>query len=88
MSLSIPNSKRSRKMRGFTEIATAFKEIGDVEENHEKRYRKLLANVKSGTVSREIRASNGNAETAVTFTKGQKRPRYAPHASTRRHITN
>jgi len=35
---------------GFAEIATQFKEIAEVEEQHEKRYRKLLKNVKEGKV--------------------------------------
>jgi rubrerythrin len=35
---------------GFDEIAGQFKEIAEVEEEHEKRYRKLLKNVKDGTV--------------------------------------
>jgi rubrerythrin len=38
------------KKEGFTDIATSFKEIAEVEEFHEKRYRKLLANVKKGEV--------------------------------------
>lgn len=35
---------------GFEEIAVQFKEIAEVEEKHEKRYRKLLRNVKEGKV--------------------------------------
>jgi rubrerythrin len=35
---------------GFSEIATSFKEIAEVEEFHEKRYRKLLDNVTKGEV--------------------------------------
>ncbi len=35
---------------GFAEIADQFKEIAEVEEEHEKRYRKLLKNVKEGKV--------------------------------------
>jgi rubrerythrin len=35
---------------GFPEIAKQFKEISEVEEQHEKRYRKLLKNVKEGKV--------------------------------------
>ena len=35
---------------GFPEIATLFKEISEVEERHERRYRKLLANVREGKV--------------------------------------
>jgi rubrerythrin len=35
---------------GFKDIATSFKEIAEVEEFHESRYRKLAANVASGEV--------------------------------------
>jgi rubrerythrin len=35
---------------GFENIAKQFKEIAEVEEQHEKRYRKLLTNVREGTV--------------------------------------
>ncbi len=35
---------------GFEEVAKQFKEIAEVEEQHEARYRKLLKNVKDDTV--------------------------------------
>jgi len=38
------------RKEGFEEIAVQFKEIAEVEEEHEKRYRKLLRNVKESTV--------------------------------------
>lgn len=37
---------------GFAEIATSWREIAEVEEHHEARYRKLLANVEAGLVFR------------------------------------
>ncbi len=38
------------RKEGFEEVAVQFKEIAEVEEEHEKRYRKLLKNVKDGKV--------------------------------------
>jgi rubrerythrin len=38
------------EQEGFPEIATSFREISEVEAKHEKRYRKLLANIKEGKV--------------------------------------
>ena len=38
------------RQEGFPEIADNFKEIAEVEEQHEKRYRKLLKNLKEGKV--------------------------------------
>jgi rubrerythrin len=35
---------------GFEKVAETFKEIAEVEEEHEKRYRKLLKNVREGKV--------------------------------------
>jgi len=38
------------RQEGFEEVAVQFKEIAEVEEQHEKRYRKLLKNLKEGKV--------------------------------------
>lgn len=38
------------RAEGFDMIADVFQEIGEVEEEHEKRYLKLLARVENGTV--------------------------------------
>lgn len=45
-----PEFEKIAKEEGFQEIAESFEEIAEVEEQHEKRYRKLLENVKNGTV--------------------------------------
>jgi len=41
-----PNFEEVARSEGFKEIADSFKEIAEVEQHHEGRYRKLLANVK------------------------------------------
>jgi len=38
------------RKEGFEDVAESFTEIAEVEEEHEKRYRKLLENVKKGIV--------------------------------------
>ena len=38
------------RQEGLSQVATAFTEIAEVEEEHEKRYRKLLENVRQGRV--------------------------------------
>ena len=43
-------AEETARKEGFEEIAIQFKEIAEVEEQHEKRYRKLLKNVKEGKV--------------------------------------
>ncbi len=45
-----PEFARIAKEEGFKEAATVFTEIGEVEEHHEKRYRKLKANIEAGEV--------------------------------------
>lgn len=45
-----PEMERIAREEGFNEIADVFKEIAEVEEAHEKRFRKLLDNVKRDTV--------------------------------------
>jgi rubrerythrin len=44
------NFEKTAREEGFEDIATSFKEIAEVEEFHERRYRKLAANVAGGEV--------------------------------------
>ena len=43
-------AEETAREEGFEEIAVQFKEIAEVEEQHEKRYRKLLENVEENKV--------------------------------------
>lgn len=45
-----PEFAEVAKEEGFPKIATKFRMIAQVEEHHEKRYRKLLANIKNEEV--------------------------------------
>lgn len=45
-----PEMERIAREEGFEEIAEVFKEIAEVEAAHEKRFQKLLDNVKRSTV--------------------------------------
>lgn len=47
-----PSFEKTARAEGFKEIADSFKEIAEVEEQHEKRYRKLLENIKKEKVFR------------------------------------
>jgi rubrerythrin len=40
-----PSFAATAEKEGFADVATSFREIADVEKEHEARYRKLLANV-------------------------------------------
>jgi len=43
-------AEETAQKEGFEDVAAQFKEIAEVEEEHEKRYRKLLKNIKDGKV--------------------------------------
>ena len=45
-----PEAARIADEEGFGEIATVFREISEVEEEHEKRYRSLIGNIENGRV--------------------------------------
>ena len=45
-----PDFEKIAKEEGFAEIATSFKEIAEVEEFHEGRYRKLAKNIARGEI--------------------------------------
>ncbi len=45
-----PKFEKEAREEGKKEIADLFKEICEVEEQHEKRYRKLLENIENGQV--------------------------------------
>jgi rubrerythrin len=50
-----PDFEKIAREEGFSDVAESFKEIAEVEEQHEKRYRKLLENVKKGTVFKKTK---------------------------------
>ena len=45
-----PDFAKVAHEEGFLDVAESFEEIAEVEEEHEKRYRKLFENVRNGTV--------------------------------------
>jgi rubrerythrin len=54
-SVLYPDFEAVAREEGFEEIANSFKEIAEVEEKHETRYKKLLENVKKNEVfSRDV----------------------------------
>ena len=44
------DAEKTAHAEGFEVVAVQFKEIAEVEEQHEKRYRRLLQNIKEGKV--------------------------------------
>lgn len=50
-----PEFEKMARKEKFTEAADVFKEIGEVEEGHEKRYLKLKENIEKGLVFRRAK---------------------------------
>jgi rubrerythrin len=73
-----PAFEKVARDEGFTEVATAFKEIADVEEQHEKRYRKLLSNVKTGTVFKRAQSVKWKCGNCGYVHEGTEAPKVCP----------
>jgi len=66
------------KAEGFPKIAAVFIEIAEVEEEHEKRYRKLLANVEAGTVFEREEPVKWRCRNCGYVHTGKKAPKTCP----------
>jgi rubrerythrin len=69
---------KTAKKEGFTAIATSFKEISEVEEFHEKRYRKLLKNVASGEVFKKTKSVKWHCTNCGYIHEGPEAPKVCP----------
>ncbi len=63
---------------GFPKIAEQFRSIAAVEVEHEKRYRKLLENVKSGTVFKKDSSIKWKCRNCGLITEGKEAPKECP----------
>lgn len=63
---------------GFTEIATAFRMIAKVEAEHERRYRKLLANVEADQVFEKDEVIVWQCRNCGFVFEGKKAPKKCP----------
>jgi len=63
---------------GFTEIATSYKEIAEVEEFHERRYRKLAANVAAGEVFNKKATVKWHCTNCGYIHEGTEAPKVCP----------
>ena len=66
------------KEEGFEDIATSFKEIAEVEEQHEKRYRKLLENVKNKSVFKKSEKVIWKCRNCGYVHEGEEAPQLCP----------
>ncbi len=63
---------------GFEKIAVQFKEIAEVEEEHEKRYRKLLKNIKDGKVFKKDAVVKWKCRNCGYVHEGKEAPEECP----------
>ncbi len=66
------------RQEGFDEIADSFKEIAEVEEEHEKRYRKLLANIEQGQVFKKEKVVKWKCRNCGYVHEGKEAPEECP----------
>jgi rubrerythrin len=66
------------RAEGFEEVAVQFKEIAEVEEQHEKRYRKLLKNVKEGKAFKKDSVVKWKCRNCGYVHEGKEAPEECP----------
>jgi len=71
-------AEETARDEGFEEIASVFKEIGEVEEEHEKRYRKLLKNIKEGRVFKRDAVVKWKCRNCGYVHEGKEAPEECP----------
>ncbi len=73
-----PEFAKIAKEEGFDEIASVFTEIGEAEEEHEKRYLALLKNVEAGTVFKRATVVKWRCRNCGYVHKGKEAPDVCP----------
>ena len=66
------------RQEGFEEIANQFKEIAEVEKQHERRYRKLLKNIKEGRVFKKDTVVKWKCRNCGYVYEGKEAPEECP----------
>lgn len=73
-----PEFEKVAREEGFSDVAESFEEIAEVEEEHEKRYRKLLTNVKNGTVFKRDKKVKWHCLNCGYIHHGKEAPELCP----------
>jgi rubrerythrin len=66
------------RQEGFANIAISFKEIAEVEEFHEKRYRKLAQNLEAGEVFKKKKTVKWHCTNCGYVHEGTEAPKVCP----------
>ena len=70
--------EKTARDEGFPDIARSFKEIAEVEEFHEARYRKLSANISDGTVFKKDASTKWHCRNCGYVHEGTEAPKECP----------
>jgi len=73
-----PDAEKIARAEGFEEIAAQFKEIAEVEERHEKRYRALLNNLREGKVFKKDQAVKWHCRNCGYVSESKEAPKMCP----------
>jgi len=73
-----PNFEKVAREEGFDKVADSFKEIAEVEVQHEKRYRKLLENVENKTVFKKDKVVKWKCRNCGYVHEGNEAPKVCP----------
>ncbi len=73
-----PGFERDAREEGFGEIADFFKEVAEVEEQHEKRYQTLLKNVREGKVFKKDKVVRWKCRNCGYVHEGAEAPEKCP----------
>lgn len=70
--------EKTAREEGFVDIATSFKEIAEVEQFHEKRYRKLAKNIADGQVFKKKTTVRWHCTNCGYIHEGPEAPKVCP----------
>ena len=73
-----PNFAEVAEKEGFAEIADTFRMVAEVEKQHERRYRKLLANVEQGKVFKKDKVIKWKCRNCGHVYEGSEAPERCP----------
>lgn len=72
------DAEKIAREEGFEEIANQFKEIAEVEKEHEKRYRALLRNIQEGKVFKKDKVVKWHCRNCGYVYEGTEAPKECP----------
>ena len=75
------NFAKTAKEEGFDRIAYLFEQVAKIEKEHEERYRKLLENVKNGTLFEALEVKIWKCRNCGHIVVGTKAPEVCPVCS-------